>query len=61
MLLDNATALHKRTPCVSGLSWWREWGVILLFKHVEHNIKKYPRIFMRRMDYPVFYLARMDI
>jgi hypothetical protein len=30
-LLDDATALRKRTSCVSRLSWWREWGVILLF------------------------------
>jgi hypothetical protein len=30
-------------------------------KHVEDNIQKYPRNFMRRMDYPVFDPARMDI
>jgi hypothetical protein len=30
-------------------------------KYVEDNIQKYPRNFMRRMDYPVFYPARMDI
>jgi hypothetical protein len=30
-------------------------------KHVEDNIQKYPRNSMRRMDYLVFYPARMDI
>jgi hypothetical protein len=41
-----------------GGRWGIQWGVP---KHREDNIQKYPRNFMRRMDYPEFYPARMDI